>query len=204
QRTRARLGSMTQDACLVAISAVFFAIHAQHVVVGHSLTSVFFAAEQAVLVVMFLTRRRSSVTSVRVQDWAVAAVGGWLTLALRPVGSDYSTVVSTGIGVQMLGLAATIVCFCYLGRSFGIVAANRGIKMRGPYTMLRHPIYVAEYVTTIGFLMSNFAVLNIAIAVVVGAAQVARVHSEERVLSASPEYRAYRSQVRWRLVPHVY
>lgn len=195
---------MAQDAGLVALSAMFFYVNARQLVVAHSLTSVFFAAEQAVLVGVFLTRRRSKVTSTRVRDWVYATIGGWLPLVLRPGSGDYSGVVAAGIVVQMLSLCLTMVGFCYLGRSFGIVAANRGVKVRGPYRLLRHPIYFAESITTIGFLMSNFTPFNVAISIVVTAFTIARIHAEERVLSGSPEYRAYQSEVRWRLLPGLY
>jgi len=199
-----RRGSMAQDAGLVVLSAIFFYSNVQHLVVAHSVTSVFFAAEQGVLVVVFLTRRRSTVTSKRLRDWFVATVGGWLTLVLLPSGGGYSIVVVAGVGVQMASLFLTTVGFLYLGRSFGIVAANRGVKVHGPYRLVRHPIYFAEFVTTIGFLMSNFTLLNLSVALVVGICQLARIQAEERVLSGSAEYRTYRSQVRWRLLPGLY
>ena len=97
-----------------------------------------------------------------------------------------------------------MVGFCYLGRSFGIVAANRGVKVHGPYRLVRHPIYVAEFITTVGFLMSNFTPINLAISVVVTAFTLGRIHAEERVLSQTEEYRAYQAQVRWRLFRGLY
>ena len=81
-----RRGAMAQDAGLVVLSALFFYVNARQVIVAHSFTSVFFAAEQGVLVVVFLTRRRSTVTSTRVRDWVFATIGGWLPLVLRPGG----------------------------------------------------------------------------------------------------------------------
>ena len=78
-----RLG-LIQDASMVCFSAVFFYIHARHALGAGTLTNVFFSVEQGLLVWMFLTRRRSQHTSPRVFDWAVAALGGWLPLAMRP------------------------------------------------------------------------------------------------------------------------
>ena len=195
---------MFQDAGLVVLSAMFFYFNARQLLVSHSVTSVFFAAEQGVLVAVFLTRRRSQITSPRVGDWIVATIGGWLPLALHPGSGDYSTVVVAGVVVQMASLCLTMVGFFYLGRSFGIVAANRGVKVHGPYRLIRHPIYFAEFITTFGFLMSNFTLLNLGIALLASACQFARIHAEERVLSGSAEYLAYRGQVRWRLLPGVY
>jgi protein-S-isoprenylcysteine O-methyltransferase Ste14 len=36
------------------------------------------------------------------------------------------------------------------------------------------------------------------------AAQLVRIHEEERVLGRDPSYRAYRARVRYRLIPFVY
>src|SRR6188768_1296648 len=80
---RRRLG-MAQDAALVVVSALFFYVHVTHVVESRSLTNVFFAIEQGLLVGMFLTRRRSQYTSTRFQDWVVATIGGWGVLLMRP------------------------------------------------------------------------------------------------------------------------
>jgi protein-S-isoprenylcysteine O-methyltransferase Ste14 len=94
--------------------------------------------------------------------------------------------------------------FFYLGRSFGVVAANRGLKVNGPYRLVRHPIYFAHFVTTSGFLVANFSPWNAALFAVFAVCQVARIWAEERVLSATADYAAYSAQVRWRLIPGLF
>ena len=201
-RWRRRLG-MLQDASLVGISALFFYVHASHVVEARNLTNVFFAVEQALLVGMFLTRRRSQYTSTRFQDWVVATIGGWGPLLMRPneTGGAFEYV---GAGVQMLGLTLVIVGFATLGKSFGVVAANRGLKVGGPYQLVRHPIYVAHFITMLGFVVANFWWFNVATIVIVTIFQVLRIGAEERVLVATSDYAVYKAKVRWRLLPGVY
>ena len=199
-----RLGSMTQDAALVVLSALFFYIHARLVLIDHDLTSLFFAAEQALLVGVFLARRRSYVTSVRPGDWIVATLGGWLPLALQPAGGAPDGVLVMGTVVQMLGLTLTCYGFWSLGRSFGVVAANRGIKSRGPYRIVRHPIYLSHSITMGGFLLANPSALNAILLAVITTAQLLRIRAEERVLTESGDYATYASRVRWRLIPGVY
>ena len=199
-----RRASLLQDALLVVASAVFLYIQVRHVVVDGSLTSLPFAIEQAVLVGIFLFRRRSYTTSTRPLDWVVAALGGWLSLAFQP-----QTGVPIGLGVagttvQIFGLVLATGGFLYLGRSFGIVAANRGLKVQGPYRLVRHPIYLAHLVTSIGFLIANFHVINLTLFVIVLVAQLLRIRAEERVLSETADYDRYRATTRWRVIPGVY
>ena len=194
---------MVQDAMLVLISALFFYIHGHHAYVSHNISNVFFAIEQALLVWMFLTRRRSQATSQRPLDWVVATLGGWLPLAMRPHESgDFLQIYGTGI--QVLGLACVIVSFSTLGRSFGVVAANRGLKVGGPYRFVRHPIYFSHSITLIGFVIANLWWYNIALIVAITMFQVFRIAAEERVLTETGDYAAYKARVRWRLVPGVY
>lgn len=195
--------SYLQDALLVCVSALFFYVHVRHAVEEASITSVFFGIEQGLLVGMFLTRRRTGTTSQRPFDWFIATVGGWLSLAMRPheTGGMFGVI---GPSIQVVGLGLVIVCFASIGKSFGVVAANRGLKVHGPYRLLRHPIYFSHTVTLIGFTIANVWWPNLAILLVVTAFQVLRIQSEERVLSATSNYEAYSARVRWRLFPGVF
>ncbi len=199
-----RWGSTAQDAALVVISALFFYVHARHVVVDHSVTSLFFAIEQGLLVGVFLARRRSFDTSVRPADWLVATIGGWLPLAFQPVDGAPGGALAMGTIVQVLGLTLTCYGFWSLGRSFGVVAANRGIKSSGPYRLVRHPIYLSHSITAGGFILANPSLLNVALLSVVTVCQLMRISAEERVLTRSGDYAAYAGRVRWRIVPGLY
>ncbi|HEX6029788.1 MAG TPA: isoprenylcysteine carboxylmethyltransferase family protein [Tepidiformaceae bacterium] len=194
--------SMVQDALLVVVSALFFYAHARNAIDGR-LTSVGFAVEQGLLVVMFLTRRRSFATSTRPFDWVVAA-GGWLPLLMRPADSPTTWAALMGSSLQILGLVGTCTAFLYLGKSFGVVAANRGLKVSGPYRFVRHPIYLTHTITAMGFVLANFTPINLGILVALTACQVLRLKAEERILTETDEYAAYAARVRWRLVPGLF
>lgn len=198
-----RRRSHLQDASLVCVSALFFWVHATHALEARSIANVFFALEQGLLVGVFLTRRRTDTTSTRPWDWFVATIGGWLPLAMRPHESGGSLEVF-GTGLQVVGLTCVIVSFATLGKSFGIVAANRGLKVGGPYRFVRHPIYMSHSITLIGFTIANLWWYNGALLVAVTIFQVLRIHAEERVLEATSPYEAYRRTVRWRLIPGLY
>lgn len=192
-----------QDAVLVVVSGMFLYIHGHRVVVDHVVTSLPFAAEQGLLVGIFLTRRRSVATSTRLFDWAAAFGGAWLTLFMHPADSARMAEIA-GTAVQMAGLTGSAFCMFYLGRSFGVVAANRGLKVGGPYGFVRHPIYAFHLLTISGFIAANFDGLNLLIALTAWTCQLLRINAEERVLNESSSYDEYRQSVRFRLIPFVY
>ncbi len=193
---------MAQDALLVIVSAMFFSGNLAALLDGR-FSSVFFAAEQGVLVALYLTRRPSAVTSRRFRDWVVA-VGAWLPLVLRPADAGATPLAGSGIVVQMIGLSLTLVALSYLGKSFGVVAANRGLKVGGLYGLVRHPIYFSHFITTTGFLMANLTLYNAAVLALFTVCQIMRIEAEERVLTETADYAAYKARVRWRLIPGLY
>ncbi len=97
--------------------------------------------------------------------------------------------------LMLLGLAVNIAAKLALWRSFGLVAANRGIRGGGPYRYVRHPIYLAGLLITVGEVWLRWSPAVVALNVVFGAAQVVRLRYEEAVLERTfPEYAAYRSR----------
>ena len=103
--------------------------------------------------------------------------------------------------VQGLGMAGLLASVWSLGRSFGIAPADRGLVTRGAYRIIRHPMYAAEMVFNVGFLLANPSWRNGGALLVIAVTQIARILREERVLA---EYAAYARQVRWRLIPWVW
>ena len=99
--------SMLQDALLVLVSLLFAYLHLRAVVVDGTLKSLPFAAEQSLLVFMFLTRRRSIATSSRPLDWLVAT-GGWTPLLFQPTDSS-GAITALGTAIQAAGLLGACV-----------------------------------------------------------------------------------------------
>jgi protein-S-isoprenylcysteine O-methyltransferase Ste14 len=92
----------------------------------------------------------------------------------------------------------------FLGRSFGIVAADRGIVVMGPYRIVRHPIYLGYFVTHIGFLLANWSARNIALYISIYFFKISRILAEERILREDESYRADCQRVRYRVIPFIF
>jgi protein-S-isoprenylcysteine O-methyltransferase Ste14 len=122
-------------------------------------------------------------------------------LALKPAPGGFTL---AGLVIQLYGLAGAAVSVLSLGRSFGMAPAYRGVVTSGAYGFVRHPLYLAELVNLLGYLIAQPSAWNAAVIGVTLAAQVVRIVAEERLLSRDPLYRIYRTQVRWRLVPGVW
>ena len=159
-----------------------------------------FVIQQVWVAVVFVTRRPPRTVSRRVLDW-IAAYAGWFTSFLvRPGGYHLAWGVAVGFWVQVLGLLLWAWAFLKLARSYGIVPADRGLVTRGPYAVVRHPLYSAYMLGGIGYLMQSLSVRNAVVDVIAISWQLVRISAEERHLQ-SPDYAAYRARVPWRLCP---
>jgi len=106
------------------------------------------------------------------------------------------------VTIQALGMAWQVWAKLTLGRSFGLLPADRGVVTSGPYALVRHPIYLGYLVSHVGFLLANLSVRNAMVLTSLYSLQVLRVVLEERMLSrASLDYRSYMRVVRWRFIP---
>jgi protein-S-isoprenylcysteine O-methyltransferase Ste14 len=112
-----------------------------------------------------------------------------------------------GASVQAAGLALAAVSKAALGRSFGVLPAARGLVTRGPYRLVRHPMYLGYLIGDLAFLLGNASVRNALVILVLVMVQVMRIGREEAVCRAGASaaaWDAYRSSVRFRLIPFVY
>jgi protein-S-isoprenylcysteine O-methyltransferase Ste14 len=109
-----------------------------------------------------------------------------------------------GVALQTIGLVVQLTAKLVLGRCFGLLPAVRGIVTRGPYRLVRHPIYLGYLIAHVGFLATNFSWRNLLVLVLLYAAQLWRMHREELALATDAQYVAYQRNVRWRLLPGIY
>jgi protein-S-isoprenylcysteine O-methyltransferase Ste14 len=122
-------------------------------------------------------------------------------LLLRPTGIHAVWGVRAGFVLQLAGLVLVIGSLVALGRSFGFVAADRGVVTRGPYALVRHPVYVSYLLIEVGYVAQALSWRNVAVVICVTACNIGRIVAEEKVLSGSTDYLRYRESVRFRLLP---
>lgn len=159
------------------------------------------SAYYLLIALLFLRRRPTQQASSPWLFLVALAATVLPLLALRPAPGGHTL---AGLALQLSGWGGAVVSLLNLGRSFGMAPANRGVVMRGAYGFVRHPLYLAEFVHLLGYLVAQPSAWNALVIGVIAAAQVVRILAEERLLSADSLYRAYRRQVRWRLLPGVW
>jgi protein-S-isoprenylcysteine O-methyltransferase Ste14 len=142
--------------------------------------------------------------------------GAWPRLAAI-LGANFSTLllavprVALGPGWTIASAALTIggtiaalPTLLYLGRGFSVLPEARRFVANGPYRLVRHPLYAAEIVSTLGIMLQFRQPWAALIALATIAFQLRRMGFEEDVLRRTfPEYDGYANQTA-RLIPGIY
>jgi protein-S-isoprenylcysteine O-methyltransferase Ste14 len=155
-------------------------------------------------VVLFVIRRAPLDTSRSPVAWAAAAIGTFGMIGARPAFAPVGGLEAVYVAVQVCGALVAAAAMVALGRSFGIVPANRGVRTGGPYRFVRHPLYSGYLITELGYVLENPSVRNSVLLAAVVTVQAVRTVAEERFLAADPAYRRYCERVRRRVVPFVF
>ncbi len=160
-------------------------------------------ALELIVAVLFVTRRSPWIVSRSRLAWCAAALGTFGMLAGRPAYHPVAGLELLYGGLQLGGALVAGAAVVALGRSFGIVAANRGVRTGGPYRFVRHPLYSGYFLTEVGYLLENPSLRNGCLFAVVMVFQAIRIVEEEKTLAEDPAYQRYCRQVRSRLVPFI-
>jgi protein-S-isoprenylcysteine O-methyltransferase Ste14 len=166
-------------------------------------TSLLWMVSEGLIILLLVFRRDSRRLSRHPWDWIAALGGSFTVLLVRPATTAIAPEFLC-VALQLAGTVFEVYAKVFLGRSFGIVAADRGIIMGGPYRIVRHPIYLGYFVTHVGFLLANWSPRNISLYIVIYFFQISRILSEERLLGEDESYRAYCQRVRYRLIPFIF
>jgi protein-S-isoprenylcysteine O-methyltransferase Ste14 len=144
---------------------------------------------------LFLIRRTRQGSRARPRAMAIALGGTFIMnfALIQPATSqDWFVLALADLGL-VTGLAFTTYGAASLRRCFGLAPEARGLVTTGAYRLVRHPLYLGEFVAFFGALLPVLAPLTVLIFVLFCALQATRARLEEQVLAATfPEYAAYR------------
>jgi protein-S-isoprenylcysteine O-methyltransferase Ste14 len=155
-------------------------------------------------VFLILTRCSATTVSTHPLDWALSLIAVNAPLLAAPAAASTFIPSQVATGLMFTGMATQISAKGALWRSYGLIPANRGVKTRGPYRFLRHPMYAGYTLTHVGFLLGFPSLQNFLLYFTTFLIEVARLLREERILTKDPLYREYTTRVRYRLLPGVF
>jgi len=151
--------------------------------------------------VLFVSRRNSTAVTDNPKDWMITAATILLSFMLRVSATENVPALMASRALQAVGVTIIIISLLSLGRSFGLVPANRGIKTKGLYTYVRHPLYSGEMLFYLGFAVGNPSLANILLMLSIFIGLHLRAGAEERLLQKDNIYTQYLKTVRFRFFP---
>ncbi len=157
------------------------------------------------LTFVFLLRRPSKLTSKKVIDWIVAIAATFMAYLYETIGTRPVFPTLKPAAYVVMGAAAFLAAIAVinLGCSFGIVPANRGVKTKGLYAVVRHPIYSLYILHDVSWVLNCFSAHNLLIFVLYCLLTYNRATREEKVLRQDPEYQEYTSKTRYMFLPGI-
>lgn len=151
----------------------------------------------ALIIWCYLRRSRAVATSGSVTGYAAAVAATFLplTLPLLHGAPPEASLRNAGYLLVLTGTCWAVWSVRFLGRSISVIAQAREVVDRGPYRLIRHPLYVGELVSSLGvaIIAGTVWVLCVWVALCLLAAYRA-LREEQVLLQALPGYCAYRAR----------
>lgn len=159
-----------------------------------------------IIVILFIIRYPVKGEHARPLEAIIAIVGTLfpIFLAFQPIRFTSQALIITSNILIVIGLIWACISIIALGRCFGIFPEARGLVIRGPYRIVRHPLYLGEIIVVLGFVLPVISPLTTIILVSAIAIQIWRTSFEERILEdAFPEYYTYKENIK-RMIPFIW
>ena len=163
-------------------------------------------AFQVLVILAYLRRGPATATTTSASARVAAVVATWLPLLVLPwlgTGRNEQLDVAASVLIAMaMGLALWSVTV--LGTNISVFAQTRQLADRGPYRLVRHPLYLAEVIAVAGITLHTARLAAVLLVPLMAALQAFRAAHEERLLVTTlPGYVEYRQRTA-RLIPQVH
>ena len=169
------------------------------------------AAFYILVIALYLMRDKASATTRSFPAKLIALTATFLPFLVPllggPAGGRYfarlTTLVISDV-IMLSGLAFTVAALGALGKSFSIIPQVRKLVVRGPYRLVRHPLYIGEIVSMLGLTLAGVSIPKILVFLLLVGCQVYRSLQEEKLLTAVfPEYADYAAKTA-RFIPGLF
>lgn len=203
-RTRRDLADLAGKVVIVALFTMMAMRLGLDFLETGRLTGLLLVASEALVVVLTVFRRDALIVDRSVRARVLTAISLMGPPLVRPAHVAPLAPEVITVALSAVGLMVVIGGKVSLGRSFGLMPANRGVVCSGLYRLIRHPIYVGYLVTHLAYVAANPSIWNVVALVTADLGLMARAVCEEATLARDPEYRAYQARVKWRVVPGIF
>ncbi len=187
--------------CLFTMMAVRFGV--DFLKTGR-VTGLLLVVSEMLVVILTVMRRSAAAVDRSLQARVLTTVSMLGPSLLKPATVIALLPQMVTVGISAVGLGVVIAGKVTLGRSFGLMPANRGIVSSGVYRLVRHPIYLGYLITHAAYLAAMPSSWNVVALLIADAALLARAVCEEKTLARDPRYRDYQQVVRWRVCPGLF
>lgn len=159
-----------------------------------------------VMIGLLFARRPPSGRSRGAMPRVMAVLGSYLSIALLmlPQRAHSPWVLALSAVLILGGTAFAVYALLFLGPSISVMPEARRMVTSGPYSVVRHPLYLGEQLAFFGAALQFPSVWTPALYVAQLCCQLYRMRFEEQVLSESFEqYPAYKART-FRILPYIY
>lgn len=168
------------------------------------LTGVLLLASESLVVVLTVLRRTAGQVDRSLRARLLTTLSMLGPFLVRPAFVAPWLPGAATVAASAAGLSIVIGGKLSIGRSFGLLPANRGIVSSGLYRLVRHPIYAGYLISHLAYIAANPIALNIFALVLADIALLRRAVCEEATLARDPAYKTYMQRVRWRVCPGLF
>ncbi len=183
--------------------------HPSGTVVAGCLRGALYAVFLSIPVAAFLLHDPPLTHDNRLRIRAAALVSTFLLIVLGLFAPSGPSLLAASAKVEVAGLTMTVAGVVFaalamisLGMNFSFWPEARQLVVRGPYRIVRHPVYLAEIVMSSAVLISNMRLTLFLGECIVVILQLVRIEAEEKLLAGTfPAFQEFKRATPYRLIP---